>query len=69
MRALFHPSAREELEASIDFYEARLEGLGGRFLAAVEEAIERIAQSPNAGSPLEGGFRRALVAGFPFSVV
>jgi plasmid stabilization system protein ParE len=69
MEAVFHPSARGELEASIDFYESRLEGLGRRFLAAVEEAIERIAKSPGAGSPLEAGFRKRLVSGFPFSIV
>jgi plasmid stabilization system protein ParE len=67
--AVFHPSARGELEASIDFYEAQLEGLGARFLAAVEETIERIAQLPGAGSPLEARLRKRLVPGFPFSVV
>src|SRR5262245_37291317 len=69
MEAVFHPSAREELDASVDFYEARLRGLGERFLAAVEEAIGRIAGSPGAGSALAGQFRKRLVPGFPFSVV
>jgi plasmid stabilization system protein ParE len=69
MEAVFHPSAREELDASVDFYEARLGGLGERFLAAVEEAIGRIAGSPNAGSAVAGGSRKRLVPGFPFSVV
>jgi plasmid stabilization system protein ParE len=69
MQAVFHPSAREELDASVDFYEARLAGLGGRFLAGVEEAIGRIAESPGAGSALEGGLRKRLVSGFPFSIV
>jgi toxin ParE2 len=69
MEAVFHPSARGELEVSIDFYESRLPGLGGRFLAAVEEAIERIGQSPGAGSPLGAGFRKRLVSGFPFSII
>lgn len=69
MDPVFHPSARAELDASVDFYESRLEGLGGRFLAAVEEAIGRIAQSPDAGSALQRGFRKQLVSGFPFTVV
>ncbi len=69
MEIVFHPSARAELDASVDFYEARLKGLGRRFLAAVEEATESIARSPHAGSSLEGGFRRRLVPGFPFSIV
>jgi len=69
MEIEFHPSARAELDASVDFYESRLEGLGIRLLAAVEEVTERIAASPGAGSPLAGGFRKRLVAGFPFSIV
>ena len=70
MKAItFHPSAREELAASADFYEARLTGLGVRFLVAVEETARRIAESPDAGSPLPGKFRKRLVAGFPFSII
>lgn len=65
----FHPSARAELDASADFYEARLSGLGLRFSVAVEETAGRIAKSPAAGTPLPGGFRKRLVAGFPFSVI
>lgn len=65
----FHPSARAELDASAGFYEAHLEGLGKRFLAAAEEAAERIVSSPDAGTPLAGGFRKRLVQGFPFSIV
>ena len=65
MEIAFHPSARAELDASVDFYEAHLKGLGTRFLAAVEETTERIAGSPEAGSSLAGGFRKRLVPGFP----
>jgi plasmid stabilization system protein ParE len=69
MEIVFHPSARAELDASVDFYEACLAGLGARFLAAVQEATERIANSPDAGSPLPGGFQKRLVTGFPFSIM
>lgn len=64
-----HPAARAELDASTAFYESRLDGLGLRFLAAVEETTERIASSPEGGSPMESGLRRRLVPGFPFSVI
>jgi toxin ParE2 len=69
MEIEFHPSARVELDASVNFYESRLKGLGMRFLAAVEEATERIAASPGAGSPLAGEFCKRLVPGFPFSII
>lgn len=52
-----HPAARAELDASIAFDESRLDGLGLRFLAAVEETTGRIASSPERGSPMDSGFR------------
>ena len=55
--AIFHPEARAEMRESIDFYEVRLEGLGLRFLAAVEETTQRIVAYPEAGAPLAGEFR------------
>jgi toxin ParE2 len=65
----FHPEARAELDASVELYEAHLGGLGQRFLDAVEKAAERIATTPDAGSPLEGGYRKRLVPGFPYNLI
>ena len=67
--AVFHPAARAEVEQSVEFYETRLNGLGLRFLAAVEQTAERISASPEAGAPLAGGFRKRIVSGFPYSVI
>jgi hypothetical protein len=66
---IFHPEARAELRESVEFYETRLDGLGLRFLAAVEGTAERISASPEAGSPLAGGFRKRIVLGFPYNIV
>jgi plasmid stabilization system protein ParE len=66
---IFHPEARAEADGSVDFYEARLDGLGFRFLAAVEETTERISASPHAGAPLEGGYRKRIVPGFPYNII
>ena len=68
-QAIFHPEARHELTESVSFYEARYAGLGLRFLAAVETTTGRIEEQPDAGSPLEGGYRKWIVAGFPFNVI
>lgn len=67
--AIFHPEARAEMRESIDFYEARLEGLGLRFLAAVEETTKRIIAHPEAGAPLASDFRKRIVQGFPFNII
>ncbi len=67
--AVFHPSAREELDESALFYESRLRGLGMRFAVSVEETVQRIVDSPAAGAPLGVEYRTRIVAGFPFSVI
>lgn len=66
-QAIFHPEARHELIESVSFYEARYAGLGFRFLTAVETTTGRIEEQPDAGSPLAGGYRKWIVAGFPLS--
>jgi toxin ParE2 len=69
MEVVFHPEARAEVDESVEFYEARLEGLGLRFLAAVEATTDRVSATPNAGAPLTGGFRKRIVPGFPYTVI
>lgn len=67
--AVFHPSARVELDESALFYESRVSGLGTRFAVAVQETVQRIVDSPEAGAPLGSAYRKRIVAGFPFSVI
>jgi plasmid stabilization system protein ParE len=67
--AIFHPDARAEMNESFDFYEARLDGLGLRFLLSVEQTVERISTHPEAGAPLAGEFRKRIVSGFPYNVI
>jgi plasmid stabilization system protein ParE len=67
--AIFHPEARAEMRESFEFYEARLEGLGLRFLSAVEQTVERISTHPEAGAPLSGEFRKRIVSGFPYNII
>lgn len=67
--AIFHPEARAEMRESVEFYGVHLDGLGFRFLAAVEQAAERISTHPEAGTPLAGGFRKRIVPGFPYSII
>ena len=67
--AIFHPEAWVEMNESFDFYEARLDGLGLRFLSAVEQTVERISTHPEAGALLTGEFRKRIVPGFPYNIV
>jgi len=66
---IFHPEARAEADESVEFYEARLNGLGLRFVTAIEATAERISTNPEAGAPLAGGFRKRIVPGFPYNII
>ena len=65
----FHPEAEEEMNAAAAFYGSDSATLAVDFLAAVEAATRRIAEHPNAGSPMRRGRRRVLVRRFPYAVV
>ena len=69
MKIIFHPEASEEKLESARFYEAKVEGLGGDFLDAVQQATDRILQSPKAAPIERADIRRRLVGGFPFSIL
>jgi hypothetical protein len=49
----FLPTAAAELKEAQDWYDAHVEGLGGRFFAAVDALLPRIGDSPgNSLSPM-----------------
>ena len=61
--------ARAELVEAAQWYEDRRAGLGGDFIDAVEAAAERLADWPDAGTPVQvggHGYRRVGVSGFPY---
>ncbi len=62
--------AAEELADAVGWYEDRRAGLGSEFFDAVVRTLNRIAETPEAGSPFSDlEARRMLVAGFPYQVV
>jgi len=62
--------AAEELAAAVAWYEERRAGLGSGFYDAIVRTMNRIAEMPEAGSPIRDlRARRMLVAGFPYQVV
>jgi plasmid stabilization system protein ParE len=67
-RVVLRPVAEDEVRDAYDWYEARREGLGGEFLACVDEALERIARMPQAPSPVHRDVRRVLLRRFPHGV-
>lgn len=69
MKIVFHPEAHEEMIESARFYEARDEGLGLRFLQAIEATTQRIREFPYAGPIERADIRKRLVSGFPFTIL
>lgn len=66
--------AAEELEAAMEWYEARRSGLGSELVAATREALRRVQARPKAwslvpGVPPELNVRRCLLRRFPYAVV
>ena len=70
----FDPAAEEEIREAGRYYRAEREELATRFILAVDDAIQRLRESPEAQSPHpeapEGSdVRRARVKGFPYWLV
>ena len=65
----FHPAARDEFAATVEFYEGVVPGLGGRFRDAVAATLSRLDAFPASGAPVAGRFRRAAISGFPYDLI
>ncbi|MDD3883751.1 MAG: hypothetical protein PHW66_02345 [Gallionella sp.] len=50
----FHPEALYEFQESAIFYSSQQPGLGDRFIAAVQSAVDHIVSSPEAWSDSRG---------------
>jgi plasmid stabilization system protein ParE len=60
--------ARLEFDEAFDWYDRQRPGLGRDFVACVEQAFGRIAQTPELGGKVFRHVRRAAVRRFPYSV-
>lgn len=69
MRYEFHPEALLEFQDAAVFYEAQQLGLGVRFIAAVQSAVDHIAASPKIWRVVEDDTRRYLTKVFPYAVL
>jgi toxin ParE1/3/4 len=67
--AAFHPDALAELQEQAAYYEERSPGLGLRFVAQVEAALQLAVAMPGVGSPYRHNTRRVFPKDFPHSVI
>ena len=68
-RVSFHELAEIELNDGSIFFESKREGLGLRFLAAMEAAVTHIQKHPQASPVIINDVRRKVLRGFPYSIV
>jgi plasmid stabilization system protein ParE len=61
-------SARAEILATVDWYEAHAPGTGGRFVDEFQTAVTRIAETPLRLPVIHKDVRRARLRRFPYGV-
>jgi len=64
----FLPEAAAEVEATVEYYEIRVPGLGARFRREFESVCAAIVQHPLLWRERQGGYRRVNLPGFPYYV-
>jgi plasmid stabilization system protein ParE len=65
----YHPGARTDHDQPFDWYAERSDRAALGFLAAVDEAIDRIVADPNAFPAAPAGCRFASLRRYPFRIV
>lgn len=65
----FHEEAAVEVNEGVAYYEERVPGLGLLFLAAVEEATEKVLANPEAFQLVGDELRHKAIRRFPFSLL
>lgn len=64
-----HELAYKEYIDAYEWYEDKSDGLGSRFMNAVEKRLKQIAEHPEYYSKKRGNFREAKVEDFPYKIV
>lgn len=68
-RILYSGRAVADMQEAYDWYEQQQEGLGNRFLDAIDETAKEIALFPFAYSSRHKNTREKLAAPFPYIVI
>lgn len=69
MTSVFHPEARDEFRAAVEYYNEAETGLGVDFAGEVEAAVGLIEAFPNSWTEVAFGIRRCLVRRYPFALL
>lgn len=65
----YHEAARQELLGAVSYFEARVRGLGNRFLADIRKAEDQISRLPESTAELVPSVRKCRLRKFPYSLI
>lgn len=65
----FHPDAESEMLAAAAYYEEQQPDLGRRFLASIQDSVNRIVLNPHLYPTVDLDVRLCLTKTFPFGVL
>jgi plasmid stabilization system protein ParE len=68
MKLEFHPEAELELIEAAAYYEQQVPGLGWRFEAEVQRAVDLLLERPRIGAEVDPVLRRFRLVHFPFTL-
>lgn len=63
------PEAMEDMDRATEYYEQARPGLGDELLSSLERSFAQILRQPLAHPELAEGYRRAVVQGFPYTIL
>jgi toxin ParE1/3/4 len=69
MKYAFQPEALVEYEEAARYFTGIRRDLGARFVASIEDAIAKVAESPGSFRRFEGEIRRCLIHVFPYAIL
>jgi plasmid stabilization system protein ParE len=69
MKIRLHPGARREYLFAIKHYKLIEEGLGLRFVDAIEAGLDSIARHPYAWPAINPSVRKRVIAIFPYTIL
>jgi toxin ParE1/3/4 len=69
MKYKFHPDALEEYREAAIWYANRERELAHQFIANIEDAIHRVAETPTRWRIIEEDVRRCLTHLFPYAIL
>ena len=69
MSIIFHPAAEREFSDAFQWYDKQVKGLGAEFFKAIDEAIQRIENTPLIFPVCYMTLRKAVIKNFPYIIL